>query len=150
MGVKKINSETKSKSNGFKITIGTTDKKNPNSVYIGFGGYITPITEEKAYADKIRLFEIKMKRNAETIISDGKLSDRNIIFVSEIAHDRMKLGKKTYFDLQIYTPLSKNILDITKRNFGELSDIINKEYVPKLSEKIMSLMTETGFSCLEK
>lgn len=149
MVIKKINSETKMRRDGFKVTIGTTDKKNPNSVYIGFGGYITPITDEKTYNDKIRIFEMKMKRNAESIISDGKLSDRNIIFVSEIAQERMSIGKKSYFDLQIYIPVSKNMLATTNRSFKELTNIITDKYVPNLSDKIKRLMEENGFACLE-
>lgn len=149
MAIKKINSETKTRCDGFKVTIGTTDKKNPSSVYIGFGGYITPTNNEKSYNDKIRNFEIKMKRNAESIISDGKLSDRNIIFVSEIAQERMCLGKKSYFDIQIYVPVSKKMLASTNRSFKDLTNIITDGYISNLSEKIKTLMQENGFACLD-
>ena len=47
--IKKINSEIKFHDNKFKIKIGTIDKKNPDTIYIELGTYITPIDIKDSY-----------------------------------------------------------------------------------------------------
>jgi len=145
--MRKINSEIRIPDNKFKITVGTTDKKNPTTIYIGFGGYITPKESQKTYSPQIHKFDVSMKKRAEETVLNGVLSNKKIIFVSEIAEERMSIGKKSYFDIQIYIPLTNNLLIETKKNFKNISDIVVNDYIPILTKDITNLMEENGFSC---
>lgn len=145
--MKKINSQIKYKNKKFKITIGTTDKKSPKTIYIGFGGYITPINQEESYVKPIRVFNLRMRKNVEKIVSNGKLTDRNIIFVSDIAEERICVNKKTYLDLQIYIPISNSILTKYNQNFKNISSMIQEKYIQEISDKIISTMKDCEFEC---
>ena len=88
-----------------------------------------------------------MKKNVEKIVSNEKLTDRNIIFVSDIAEERMCTNKKTYLDLQIYIPISNSILTKYNQNFKNISSMIQEKYIPEISDKIISTMKDCEFEC---
>ena len=50
---KKINSEIKIHDNDFKIKIGTTNKKNPETLYVQIGTYIKPCSIKLMFKESI-------------------------------------------------------------------------------------------------
>ena len=55
--MKKINSEIKIDTPLLKTKWGTIDKKNPTSIYLEMGTYITPTKDEEDYTDNIKEIE---------------------------------------------------------------------------------------------
>ena len=64
---RKINSEQTVDNDSFKLKIGTTDKKNPKTIYIDCGFFIEPKEEKDEYTEDIKNIEDEAKRLAKKI-----------------------------------------------------------------------------------
>ena len=123
---RKINSEFTVDNEYFKIKIGTTDRKNPKTIYFDYGFFIEPKIEKNNYSEEIESIETKAKMLAK-IIPDRIIVEPNsesrmmfkkdFIFVFDIAESRVFYGKKTYLSIQIHLKQGDKIL-----NFTEIKD----------------------------
>ena len=59
--LKTINSEKTFPDSNFKVKIGTTNKKNPETVYIELGTYVKPTKLMELYKEYINIFNKKTK-----------------------------------------------------------------------------------------
>ena len=62
---RKINSEQTVDNDSFKLKVGTTDKKNPKTIYIDCGFFIEPKEEKDEYTEDIKNIEDEAKRLAK-------------------------------------------------------------------------------------
>ena len=144
--VKKINSEYKvNNTSPFTVTMGTSNKKNPEVIYSVLSTYITPNTDEINES----IFDIVSKNTKKSLknsIMKFGLCENNIIVVSDVAANRMLKGKQSYFDMQIYFKPQKNVPTLKNKKFKDISDSIYNTYVKNIVSDIESTLKTNGFT----
>ena len=139
--MKKINSEIKFNDNNFKVKIGTTDKKTPNTFYLELGTYITPLEKKTSYTEDIINFEKDTKTYIKKQLSASNIS-KDFIMVVDVADERMSIDKKSYMEIQVFIK-SGNTHNLV---FKELSNTFHKDYVINLIEHVKNDLNELGFN----
>lgn len=143
---KKINSEYKvnNEDNSFIVTMGTSNKKNPEVIYSILSTYITPISEEinEEFFEEVPK---NIKRNLKSTISKYGLCEKDVIVVSDVATSRMLYGKQSYFDMQIYFKPQKDILLSKNRKFKDISEDIYETFVKDIANNIEISLHTNGF-----
>lgn len=142
---KKINSEYKvNNTNSFIVTMGTSNKKNPEVIYSVISTYITPNTDDinEAIFDTVSK---NIKKNLKSSIREFGVCENDIIVVSDVAVNRMIKGKQTYFDMQIYFKPQKNTLEANNKKFKIISDNIYNTYVRDIVNDIEITFKTNGF-----
>ena len=143
--VKKINSEYKIKSNdSFTVTMGTSNKKNPEVIYSILSAYITPENEifnENIFDDLTK----RIKKDLKLSISKNNICNSDIIVVSDVASNRMVVGKQSYFDMQIYFKPQKTNIIYKNNNFKNISDVLYNTYVKNIVTNIEDVLKHNGF-----
>jgi hypothetical protein len=148
--IKKINSEYKvNNDNGsFIVTMGTSNKKNPEVIYSVLSTYITPETDEinESIFDTVSK---NIKKKLKSSILKFGLCENDVIVVSDVASSRMLCGKPSYFDMQIYFKPQRDVL---KKNikFKDISNDIYNTYVKNIVTDIENTFTDNGFSMSKK
>ena len=119
---RKINSEQTVDNDSFKLKVGTTDKKNPKTIYIDCGFFIEPKEEKDEYTEDIKNIEDGAKRLAKKISNAMKpntegerIFKKDFIFVFEVAETRASYGKKSYASIQLHLKQEDDML-----NFNEI------------------------------
>lgn len=142
---KKINSEYKvNNTNSFIVTMGTSNKKNPEVIYSVISTYITPNTDDinETIFDTVSK---NIKKSLKTSIREFGVCENDIIVVSDVAANRMLKGKQTYFDMQIYFKPQKNTLEANNKKFKTISDNIYNTYVRDIVNDIEITFKTNGF-----
>lgn len=142
--MKKINSEVKIDNNLFKIKIGTTDKKNPNVIYVEIGSYISPIEDIDAYTLHIEEIEKSTKNYLTDLLNKNESYEKDFIFISDVADERITKGKRSYIEMQIFV---KPKLKLNCQKFSEISNKFNMECVNKILPVIENAIKTNGFEC---
>lgn len=142
--MKKINSEIKIDTPLLKAKWGTIDKKNPTSIYLEMGTYITPTKEEDDYTDNIK----EIEKSGRYIVKDALCKTEGVkqdfIFVTDIADTRISYGKKSYISFQVH--LGRSRKDGDKRTFKEIVNFMDSNWKPVYSD-IIKTIEDNGFSC---
>ena len=136
---KRLNTETKFKNGGFKVKIGTTNRLNPNTIYIDLGGYIIPQEDKTSYDENVLGLDKMLNKSIKKQLTNNKYFDKKYICVTETAQDRMKKGKSSYISLQCHLKQSGNL---------NTSDIIEitKQFTIELSSNFTDIIEYNGFS----
>lgn len=143
MILKTINSEKTFPDSNFKVKIGTTNKKNPETVYIELGTYVKPTKLMESYKEYINIFNKKTKHFISSLINSKNTCDKNFILITDIAEERINQNKKSYLDLQIFIkPFNKE-----KYNFNSLSKYIYNNYVIDILNHIQTEFEKNNFEC---
>lgn len=143
--MKKINSEIGISDNQFKVKICTTNKKNPETIYIEIGSYIMPL-KEMEYESSVNLIEKDVKNRIKSFL-DTTILSKDFILVTDLATDRMAIGKKSYLDMQLHVKPTLDFLKSSNRDFKEITKIINTNYIPNILPYIKNRIREEGFEC---
>jgi hypothetical protein len=146
---KKINSEIKYPNTNFKIKIGTTDKKSPETVYVELGTYITPKLDKENYKEDINSFEKVTKTFFKKKIKNSDLCDNeNFISIIDIANERILFNKKSYLEIQLFL---KNKPEFKREKvFKTISKEIHDNYVTDSVSFIESELLKLGFVCSKR
>lgn len=139
---KSICSEVSLENPYFKLKIGTINKKQPTTFYVEGGTFITPVDEgddERSYKDRIAAVYNEMAKGIQRIVSENGLR-KDFIANIDVADERMKVGKKTYFTFQYYL-----------RQNGELvpfSEIVEDgtDYTKIVLDRLEYSLKENGFA----
>jgi len=143
--MKTIMSEKKVDSNFFKIKLGTLDKKNPTTMYVDAGTYITPTVEKDDYKNDIVSIEKEMKLKLKDMLKNSPTIKDDFILVTDVAIGRISKERGTHFTVQVYFKPSDNEFQ-QKKTFKQLC----KEYMNEYAEKLPSyrqIIEDHGFSC---
>jgi hypothetical protein len=141
---KKINSEIKFNDNLFKVKIGTTNKKKPETFYIELGTYITPLCEKDGYHDDINKFEKIIKRIIKSEIKNSNICNSdNIITILDIANDRILYKKKSYMEIQFFIKTQK--IDFKKNIFKEISKEVHDNHIISMINEMKDNLNNMGF-----
>ena len=101
---KNICSEVSLENPYFKLKIGTINKKKPTTFYVEGGTFITPVDEddEVPYKEKMAQVYKDMTKGIMVLTSEARNIQNSFIANIDVADERMKVGKKTYFTFQYY------------------------------------------------
>ena len=137
---KSICSEVSLENPFFKLKIGTINKKKPTTFYVEGGTFITPTEDETSIKDRIDDVYRAMSQGIMRITCETNNLEKNFIANIDVADERMKVGKKTYFSFQYYLRQNKNDL-----SFSEITDNWDK-YTKTVLDKIEYSLKENGFA----
>ena len=114
---RQIGCELKVEHDLLNITIGTIDKKNPNTIYFEINGYLIPEEKETSYCEILSNVEKEIRTMLKDKLKESNgLFSNNFICVFDIADKRVKHNKKSYFSLSFFITIPKN-----SKNFKDLS-----------------------------
>ena len=139
---KNICSEVSLKNPYFKLKIGTINKKNPTTFYVEGGTFITPVDnddDDRSYKDRMEIVYKDMAKGIQLVVSENKLN-RDFIANIDVADERMKVGKKTYFTFQYYLRQNGELV-----SFNEIA-AAGDEYTKKVLERLEYSLKENGFA----
>ena len=140
---KNICSEVSLENPYFKLKIGTINKKNPTTFYVEGGTFITPLEaedDEISYKEKIANVYKAMSQGINIITSEERSIQNSFIANIDVADERMKVGKKTYFTFQYY--LHQNG---ASSSFSEITEN-GEKYTKAVLDKIEYSLKENGFA----
>ena len=137
---KSICSEVSLENPYFKLKIGTINKKKPTTFYVEGGTFITPTEDETSIKDRIDDVYRAMSQGIMRITCETNNLEKNFIANIDVADERMKVGKKTYFSFQYSLRQNKNDL-----SFSEITDNWDK-YTKTVLDKIEYSLKENGFA----
>lgn len=146
--MKRIKSEVKVDNSVFKAKIGTIDKKNPETVYIEIGTYISPSKEKKSYKDDIGNIEASLRKYIRSLLSGNDSFSENHIFVTDVPLDRMAKGKRSYFEIQLF--MKTNLKSFKEKHFSTVKDIVDKKIVCNLFPVLKESIQSNGFELFSK
>lgn len=137
---KSICSEVSLENPYFKLKIGTINKKKPTTFYVEGGTFITPVEDDGvSYKEKMAIVYKDMAKGIQRVVSESKLK-QDFIANIDVAEDRMKVGKKTYFTFQYYLKQNGEIMP-----FNDIA-ADGDEYTTKVLERLEYSLKENGFA----
>lgn len=138
---KKINSEIKIYDNDFKIKIGTTNKKNPETLYVQIGTYIKPCSIKPSYTEDILLLNKESKYYLKNKLNITDIYNKNFILITDIAEERINVKKKSFLEMQIH--FKRNNKD--KKIFKNISKELYTEYISDFVIFLKETFNKKGF-----
>lgn len=138
---KKIHSEINFYDTDFKVKICTTNKKNPEIVYIQLGTYLKPLEKKSIYTNEIDFFDKNSKKFLRNKLKHSLSYDNDFIFIIDIADERMNIDKKSFLDIQIHIKRSNN----DEKNFKNISKKLYNECVLDFISFIKENLNDIGF-----
>lgn len=142
--MKKINSEIKFNDGIFKVKIGTTNKKHPDIIYIEIGTYISPNEEKKSYKNDVFSLDSEMRKYLDATLKSNEYLQDSFILVNDCPYERMEIGKKSYFEMQLFVKPEKKLFEIGK--FSDIALKINEFLISNVKEKIKNSFEIKGFN----
>lgn len=140
---KSICSEVSLENPYFKLKIGTINKKKPTTFYVEGGTFITPVEnedEDVSFKDKMTNVYKAMSRGIMRLAGETKNIQNSFIANINVADERMKVGKKTYFTFQYYLQQNGELVPFT-----EITENWDK-YTKVVLDKIEYSLKENGFA----
>ena len=105
---KTIATERKVSIPNFKMKLGTLDKKSPKFFYFEGGTYITP-TDEDCTKKCVEKIERRLRRNIGMEIPNNEHLENKYILDTDVAYNRLKVGRPTFFGLQCFLSQGDNV-----------------------------------------
>lgn len=127
-----------------KIKWGTIDKKNPSSIYLEIGTYITPKEKDEDYVQKIKEINKAGKALTNDILNRTTLLNSPFIFITDVADTRVAYNKKSYMTFQIHFARKKD--EEAPKNFKGIVGEIDTQWKTAY-EQYQNLIEENGFNC---
>ena len=124
----------------FKLKIGTINKKFPSTFYVEGGTFITPVDDDVPYKERMNNVYRSMSLGITRIVSEIKNIKKTFIANIDVADERMKVGKKTYFTFQYYLHQDGEPVP-----FNEITEN-GEKYTKIVLEKLEYSLKENGFA----
>ena len=130
------NSEKKIDNENFKIKIGTTNKANPQIIYIEGRTFICPQEEKEDYTKDITDIKRGLSRAISRNIQSTDLFDDKFIIDFQVASKGISLNKKSFLSFQFLLKQNKERILKLKDVKDSAEEIIN-DIVSSLEENIL-------------
>lgn len=140
---KSICSEVSLENPYFKLKIGTINKKKPTTFYVEGGTFITPVDEvdeDLSFKDKMNNVYKAMSQGIMRLTAETNNVQNSFIANIDVADERMKAGKKTYFTFQYYLHQDGEPI-----SFSEITENGDK-YTKIVLDRIECSLKENGFA----
>lgn len=140
---KNICSEVTLENPYFKLKIGTINKKRPTTFYVEGGTFITPVDEageDLSFKDRMNIVYRDMTKGIMRLTAETENIQNSFIANIDVADERMRVGKKTYFTFQYYLHQ-----DGEPVSFSEITENGDK-YTKVVLDNIEYSLKENGFA----
>ena len=140
---KSICSEVSLENPYFKLKIGTINKKKPTTFYVEGGTFITPVDEvdeDLSFKDKMNNVYKAMSQGIMRLTAETNNVKNSFIANIDVADERMKVGKKTYFTFQYYLHQDGEPI-----SFSEITEN-GEKYTKTVLDNIEYSLKENGFA----
>ena len=140
---KNICSEVTLENPYFKLKIGTINKKRPTTFYVEGGTFITPVDEageDLSFRDRMNIVYRDMTKGIMRLTAETKNIQNSFIANIDVADERMRVGKKTYFTFQYYLHQDGEPI-----SFSEITEN-GERYTKVVLDKIEYSLKENGFA----
>lgn len=132
----RTNSEKKIENDVFKLKLGTTNKLDPQVVYVEGRAFISPKYEEDDYSRKISEIKHALKHTISEGLKNNNLFDNKFILDFQVASNGISIDKKSFLSFQFLLRQNKdNVLKLSQLKDSAL-DFINN-VVNSLSKTIV-------------
>lgn len=125
----RLNSEKRIEHPNFKIKLGTTNKTNPEVVYIEGRTFISPLEEQGDYTRDINDMRFGLKSSINQHIRENNIFDGKFILDFQVASSGIKPTKKSFLSFQFILrqkgEIIPRLLDIKKQSEPMILLIIN-------------------------
>lgn len=142
--MKKINSEIKFNDGIFKVKIGTTNKKHPDIIYVEIGTYISPNEDKKSYKNDIFSLDSELRKYIENKLCANEYLKDSFILVTDCPFERMEIGKKSYFEMQLFIKPDKKLFE--EGRFSDMASKIKDFLIDDITGKIQNCFDIKGFN----
>lgn len=143
--MKKISSEISLSSPELKIKWGTIDKKNPTSIYLEIGTYISPTENYDDYTTNIKNIDKSSRDIIKRKVNGDNKFRKDFIFVTDVADSRISYNKRSFISFQIHLLKGKTYSPVT---FKTMVSEVGNEWSDVYSD-IEKTIEENGFSCFK-
>jgi len=134
----RLNSEKTISNENFKIKIGTTNKVNPQVVYVEGKTFIKPLFEKDDYSKNIG----EIKRSFNRIIQDNlnghELYLPKYIFDFQVAQSGVSVNKKSFLTFQFLIRQRQDKMIIKLKDIKAASESLINKIVDEFSEQVKS------------
>ena len=144
--MKKINSDISFDDNNFKIKVGTVDKKNPTTIYLNIGTYVTPIDETINLKIEIEALKKSITKDVGKIVEKSDILQNQHIFVTDIASDRLAYGKKSYLEMSLYVKPELSIIKSCNNNFRNVASLFYECNINNIVQDVETNIKKCGFA----
>lgn len=143
--MKTMTSEKSIKSEIFKIKIGTLNKKNPTTMYVEAGTYITPKDTTTNYKNEIADIDKQLKIKTKKIFENTSIVENDFILVTDVAVSRLSPERGTHYTIQVHFRPEKTTLT-SKTAFKDICNDMQLCCDECFSEYV-NIISEHGFVC---
>jgi hypothetical protein len=127
----RLNSEKKIEHNFFKLKIGTTNKINPNVIYIEGRTFIKPLYEKDNYNPDIINIKRRFNRFLQNYVNNSDIFSNKFILDFQVAQSGIAVNKRSFLSFQFLLKQKNdnNILklkDIKNNTESEIKNILDE------------------------
>ena len=122
----RLNSEKKIEHNFFKLKIGTTNKINPNVIYIEGRTFIKPLYEKDNYNPDIINIKRRFNRFLQNYVNNSDIFSNKFILDFQVAQSGIAVNKRSFLSFQFFLKL-KDIKNNTESEIKNILDELIKE-----------------------
>lgn len=143
---KKIASSLVVPSDEWRIKIGTSDRKNHNTIYFEYTSFISPLREENPCSEDMNSLRCFIREETIKIIEKTGYFGNNFIVNFQIPDTRMGFGKKSYLSIQIFLKcLGEELLEISFNNIDQILGDVVSYLGRKLSDRLSEMQYSQHF-----
>lgn len=113
------------KTNDFKITIGSMNKKNPATFYVELNSFVEPIKIKNKYNDIILKLNKETEKYLNNIVSENNLSSK---YLKDIKYSTDSLEKKNKSYLSLSFVFMQQPSEIKQLTFPEIYDKMSETF----------------------
>lgn len=111
--INRLNSENKIEHNFFTLKLGTTNKQNPQVIYIEGRTFISPNEDKDSYEKDLRDLKIFLKKKIYQALVNSDYFWKEYILDFQIANSGVRLGKKSFLSFEVLLKQrGKNVLKL--------------------------------------
>lgn len=96
----RLNSESKIDNNLFTLKIGTTNKLNPQVIYVEGRTFISPKEDKESYDKDVREIKVLLQRKLSSMLNENDLFERKYILDFQLANSGIRMGKKSFLSFE--------------------------------------------------
>lgn len=127
------------------IKICTSNKLNPDTLYMDITAYIVPLYDKDDFDGDILACEKDFRKYVGEKLRDVGMLRQEYILVMEAASGRMEVGKNTYINIQVYLRPSADSYPGFRDDFRTSADKLYVETLSGVTGHISDFLGNRGY-----
>ena len=148
MGRPRLNTEKKIDHESFKLKIGTTNKQNPQVIYIEGRTFISPLSEKDDYSKDITDIKRGFSKDICTALKKSTSFDQKFIVDFQVATSGIAMNKKSFLTFQFLLKQKNNSIcvlsDVKDKSGDMIVGIVNNLEKNIIDHEFSVSKTKTG------